>query len=78
MPLQAKTVTLNVQGMMCESCAQSVTDGFMDVEGVTAVQVDLEDQTVTIDMDDQHDITDQQAAKIMTDRGYVFQSMQVK
>jgi copper chaperone CopZ len=37
-----------VTGMSCGHCAQSVTDELMDLDGVSAVAVDLETKIVTV------------------------------
>lgn len=69
-PLQAATYIVQAKGMMCESCVQTVTDGFMKIEGVKNVTVDLENQTVSIDSD--APIAAEAAKTIMTERGYEF------
>ena len=42
---------IDVTGMGCTGCAQAVEDVLTSISGVTAVDVDLEDDRVTVDGD---------------------------
>lgn len=42
------TSTYTVQGMTCEHCVRSVTEEVSEVDGVTAVDVDLASGRVTV------------------------------
>ena len=42
---------IDVTGMGCTGCAQAVEDALTSISGVTAVDVDLEDDRVTVDGD---------------------------
>jgi copper chaperone CopZ len=44
-----ETHTFLVSGMSCEHCRAAVRDELIAVEGVTAVEVDLETKLVTVD-----------------------------
>ncbi len=44
----AETHTFRVPGMSCEHCGSAVRDELIAVEGVTAVDVDLETKLVTV------------------------------
>ena len=44
----AKTV-LKVEGMSCEHCVRAVKGAVGGLEGVTTVEVDLKDKTVTVE-----------------------------
>lgn len=41
--------TLKVQGMSCEHCVNHVTEALQEVEGVTAVSVDLASGTAVVE-----------------------------
>jgi len=43
--------TITVEGMSCEHCEQTVADALEDVDGVTAVSVDREAATATVEGD---------------------------
>lgn len=44
-------VTLNVEGMSCQHCVKAVTQAVTALEGVSAVDVNLEGKTVAVDYD---------------------------
>ena len=43
---------LDVQGMSCDHCKMAVTKAVSALDGVSAVEVRLENNTVTIDFDE--------------------------
>ena len=43
--------TITVEGMSCEHCEQTVADALEDVDGVTAVSVDREAASATVEGD---------------------------
>lgn len=45
------SVTLDVQGMKCDGCEQSVEDALADVDGVTEATADHTTDSVTVDGD---------------------------
>lgn len=75
-PLYAASSIIQAKGMMCESCVQTVTDGFMKIEGVKNVTINLENQTVTVESD--MPIEPDSARTILTDRGYEFIEIQTE
>ncbi|HWQ79857.1 MAG TPA: copper chaperone CopZ [Anaerovoracaceae bacterium] len=44
-------VVLNVEGMSCSHCVKAVTSAVTALEGVSGVDVSLEEKTVTVDYD---------------------------
>jgi len=42
---------LEVEGMSCGHCAQSIKKNVSDIQGVSKVDVDMETKTVTVDFD---------------------------
>lgn len=47
-----KTITLNVTGMSCEGCADSVKSALSQVEGVHNVDVSLAEKTAVLEAED--------------------------
>jgi copper chaperone len=46
------TITFQAPDVECERCVDTVTAALADVDGVRAVDVDLEARTVTVDYDE--------------------------
>ncbi|MFD3448361.1 copper chaperone CopZ [Microbacteriaceae bacterium 4G12] len=46
------TITLHVQGMTCNHCKMAVTKALSELEGVTSVEVHLQEGTVTVQYDE--------------------------
>ncbi|HML36878.1 MAG TPA: copper chaperone CopZ [Bacillota bacterium] len=44
-------VTLNVEGMSCQHCVKAVTQAVTALDGVSSVDVSLEEKTVAVDYD---------------------------
>lgn len=44
--------TLNINGMTCGGCVNSVTNALKQIDGVSNVQVSLADKNAVIDFDD--------------------------
>ena len=44
-----ETVKLDIQGMHCEKCVARVKEALEGVEGVTGVEVSLEDNAATVE-----------------------------
>jgi len=44
--------TINVEGMSCDHCVQTITKAVMDVQGVKEVSVNLEGKQVSVDYDE--------------------------
>ena len=60
--------TLNVEGMMCKHCQKHVHDALAKMEGVTAVEVSLENNSATVTSDKEISMDD--FAKVIDDAGY--------
>ncbi len=43
---------INVEGMSCDHCVQTITKAVMDVQGVKEVSVNLEGKQVSVDYDE--------------------------
>lgn len=53
-----KTITLNVTGMSCEGCANSVLSALSQVEGVHSADVSLDQKTAVLEVEDTVQATD--------------------
>ena len=60
--------TLKVEGMMCKHCVKHVHNALAKMEGVTAVEVSLENNSATVNMDKEISLDD--FAKVIDDAGY--------
>lgn len=63
-----KETKLNVEGMACNHCANSVRAELMEIEGVKEVIVSLEEKTVTVKHTE--DVTYNQLQSGIEDLGY--------
>ncbi len=45
-------LTMNVEGMTCGHCAQTVKDAVTGLSGINRVEVDLEKKLVTVEFDE--------------------------
>ena len=60
--------TLKVEGMMCKHCVKHVHDALSKMDGVTAVEVSLENNSATVDAT--REISSDEFAKVIEDAGY--------
>ena len=71
----SKTIKLEVQGLVCDFCAQSIDKVFSKQAGVEKVEVNLNNGKVTVKMadvfeDDEVGISDETIIKLLQDAGY--------
>lgn len=59
---------LKVEGMMCPMCQKHVTEALSRMDGVTGVEVSLENKTATVQ--ESRDIPVDEFAKVIADAGY--------
>lgn len=60
--------TLNIEGMMCNHCVAHVKKALESVDGVSSVNVSLENNNATVTL--AHPVDDATLAKAVTDEGY--------
>lgn len=60
--------TFKVDGMMCKHCVKHVHDALAKMDGVTAVEVSLENNSATVDST--REISTDEFAKVIEDAGY--------
>jgi len=70
LPATAKTITIQAEGMMCQACAETVTEGFHKFDSESMVDVNLETQIVTVTMADDTQLSPEMIEAIFTERGY--------
>ena len=63
-----RTLTFPIEGMSCQHCAQRVKDALDGIEGVSHVDVDLDEARATVTADER--ITRDQLAVAVADAGY--------
>ena len=63
-------ININVNGMVCDFCAQSIEKVFMKRIEVKGIIVNLEDQKVVIYLEKETDIEDATILTIFEDAGY--------
>ena len=73
--LQAKMIDIEVEGMVCDFCAQSIEKVFMKQPGVAVVYVNLDRGNVQVKMADvfkenEDGISDIRIRKLFEDAGY--------
>jgi Cu2+-exporting ATPase/Cu+-exporting ATPase len=64
---------LNVEGMMCKMCVKHVKEALEKVDGVTNVDVSLEEKTAKVSMS--KDIASEILTKAVVDAGYEVKSV---
>lgn len=57
-----------IEGMMCGNCAKHVTNALKEIEGVSNVQVNLENKTATIELTSE--VSDEKLTEAVTEEGY--------
>ena len=73
--LQSKIINIEVEGLVCDFCAQSIEKVFMKQPGVEIVYVNLERGNVQVKMadvfkDDEDGISDKRIKQLFLDAGY--------
>jgi copper chaperone len=64
----SQTVEYTVTGMTCEHCVASVTEEVQEIEGVTAVAVDLSSGALAVTAE--RDVTDAEVRSAVEEAGY--------
>ncbi|MGE5417846.1 MAG: copper chaperone CopZ [Acidobacteriota bacterium] len=64
-----ETIILNVEGMSCSHCENSVKKAVGALNGVNAVNVDLKGKRVTVDMDTEK-VSPETIKDVIEDQGY--------
>lgn len=67
---QAKTIEMEVNGLVCAFCAQGIEKTMRKFPATEDVIVSLENRLVAVSLKNGQDITDTQLKKAITDAGY--------
>lgn len=74
--LEARSLRIEVNGLVCAFCADGITRAFRKESAVSAVFVSLEDRLVAIDLKEGQDVTDADVTRTLTDAGYTVVGIQ--
>ena len=69
LPAQAQTY-VDVNGLVCDFCAQSLKKVFSKEEAVQDIDVNLDTKVVTINYKDGASLDDERVRELITDSGY--------
>lgn len=67
---QAKTIEMEVNGLVCAFCAQGIEKTMRSFPATEDVVVSLENRLVAVSLKDGQDISDDKLKKAITDAGY--------
>lgn len=63
-------VVVEIAGMVCDFCAQSLTKVFTKEDSVNGIAVSLDDQTVTVDVKEGAELSDAKIKELIEWGGY--------
>jgi copper chaperone CopZ len=67
---QAKSISIQVRGMVCGFCAQGIEKKFNALPETASISVSLKTKMVDLETKEGTDISDDQIKKIVTESGY--------
>ena len=70
LPLQAETIMVSVNGMVCAFCVQSIAKKVQEHPEVSAVNVDLDKKLVSIALKEGQSLSDEAVEKSINGAGY--------
>jgi copper chaperone CopZ len=73
--LSAESIKMKVDGMVCQSCVETISAMFKKHESTKSINVDLNSKTVTVETLDEKTFTDEDLKKIIKDSGYELQEV---
>ncbi|MFT4967403.1 MAG: copper chaperone CopZ [Candidatus Deianiraeaceae bacterium] len=66
----AKTITVDVNGLVCEFCASTIEKVFKKKDEVESIKVDLESKIVTIDFKENQNLSNEIIKETILNNGY--------
>jgi copper chaperone CopZ len=69
-------VVVSVDGMVCDFCAQSISATFKKEKAVEAVEINLDQKTVILNMKAGQNLNNQRIEEIIGKTGYKFNSLE--
>jgi mercuric ion binding protein len=73
----AGKIEVTVKGMVCSFCSQGITKKFNE-EKVKSINVDLAKHLVTIELNENQELSNEKITKILTDSGYGVEKIETK
>ena len=68
-------IDINVNGMVCDFCAQSIEKVFMKIDEVKGIKINLENQKVVIYLEEKTNIEDDIISALLKDAGYTVEQI---
>ncbi len=75
--IAAGKIEITVKGMVCSFCSQGITKKFNE-EKVKSVNVELGKHLVTVELNDNQEMSNDKITKILTDSGYGVEKIEIK
>jgi copper chaperone CopZ len=75
LPIQAATIEMNVNGLVCAFCAQGIEKQLRKFTATADVLVSLEEKLVAVALKDGQDIPDTELRRALTNAGYTVKSI---
>lgn len=66
----AKIITVDVNGLVCEFCASTIEKTFKKKNEVESIKVDLDTKKVTINFKENQSLSDEEIKEIILNNGY--------
>lgn len=63
-------ITIQIDGMTCEACVQTIEKSFRKLDSIADMDVNLETQTLLIDVIDNQDVSDEKIKELIEWGGY--------
>lgn len=73
--LFAKTYSVLIGGMSCESCAKKITEKFQSLKYVKQVKVNVQDDLMMIETEGENQLSDELIKSNLTELGYSFKGL---
>lgn len=64
------TVSVDVNGLVCDFCARALEKVFDKEEAVESISVDLDDKVIIIHFNEDQSLDDETITRLITDSGY--------
>ena len=73
----AEKIEITVKGMVCSFCSQGITKKFNE-EKVKSINVELGKHLVTVELNENQELSKDKITKILTDSGYGIEKIEIK
>ena len=72
---EGELITIDANGLVCDFCARALEKVFMKQDGVTGIDVNLDDGVILISLKNGKTLDDATLTKLVTDAGYNIDSI---